>query len=77
MSSLNQDVHSVNYLILNLFGDHSGAFSASNFFAPELLTTHLRKDEQNGILKKQKAHKNTFCELSSVLICQSVIPLEC
>jgi hypothetical protein len=26
--------------------------------------------------KNKKAHKNQFCELSSVLVCQPVIPLE-
>ena len=27
-------------------------------------------------VKSKKAHKNQFCELSSVLVCQPVIPLE-
>jgi hypothetical protein len=42
MSLHDQDVHLLNYLILTSFGDHSGAFRAENFAAPDLLTSHLR-----------------------------------
>ena len=55
MSLYYQDVHLLNYLILTLFGDNSGAFWATDFFAPELLTRHLRIVDFFELRKQQKS----------------------
>lgn len=55
MSSYYQDVHLLNCLILNSFGDYSGAFRTENFSAPELLTRHLRIVDFFALRKQQKS----------------------
>jgi hypothetical protein len=51
----------------------------SNIFlraaAPDLLTRRLRIGDFFELRLKQKSPQNQFCELSSVLVCQPVIPL--
>ena len=75
MSLLNQDVHLLNPLIMTLFGEF---WWAKIFW--ELLLPICSPDDWESVtflncVKNKKAHKNQFCELSSVLVCQPVIPL--
>ena len=60
MSLPDQDVHLVNYLILNSFGDHSGAFRTENFSTPELLTRHLRIADFFELRKQQKSPQKSI-----------------
>jgi hypothetical protein len=54
----NQDVHLLNYLTMNSFGDNSGAGSKRHF-APELLTFNTRVYVRFDIPDQQKSPQKT------------------